>query len=257
MSIFTPVNQIRLTNVAIVRLKKGGKCFEVACYPNKVNSWRKGLEPDIDEVVQSHEIFLNVSKGIIAKKDELQKAFNESDLEKILLLILKQGEIQVTGKERQVQKDNILQEVAVIVADKCVDSDTKRPLTVGYVERAMKDLHYDVNPSRNPKVQALEVIKLLEENLLVKRAQMRVQVDIPGKEAKKVAEKVRPLLVVIEKDEFVHLKMLLIGILEPKNFPILEETVSEGSKGQGTVSILNLTVIAGDGEEEEKLEIPS
>ena len=48
-----------------------------------------------------------------------------------------------------------------------------------------------------------------------------------------------------------------IGILEPKNFPVLEDTVSEGSRGQGSVSILNLTVVAGDEGEEEKLEIPS
>ena len=40
MSIFTPTNQIRLTNVATVRYKKGGKRFEVACYKNKVLSWR-------------------------------------------------------------------------------------------------------------------------------------------------------------------------------------------------------------------------
>jgi hypothetical protein len=33
---FTPVNQVRLTNVAVVRHKKGGKRFELACYPNKV-----------------------------------------------------------------------------------------------------------------------------------------------------------------------------------------------------------------------------
>lgn len=40
---FTPVNQIRLTNVAIVRQKKGGNRFEIACYRNKVRSmwWGK------------------------------------------------------------------------------------------------------------------------------------------------------------------------------------------------------------------------
>jgi hypothetical protein len=38
--IFTPTNQIRLTNIATVRLKKGGKRFEIACYRNKVISWR-------------------------------------------------------------------------------------------------------------------------------------------------------------------------------------------------------------------------
>jgi len=36
----TPVNQKVLTNVAVVRLKKGGKKFELACYRNKVINWR-------------------------------------------------------------------------------------------------------------------------------------------------------------------------------------------------------------------------
>ena len=71
----TPTNQKILTNVAIVRIKKAGKRFEIACYKNKVLSWRQGIEKDIDEVLQSHTVFLNVSKGQVAKKDDLVKAF--------------------------------------------------------------------------------------------------------------------------------------------------------------------------------------
>ncbi len=36
----TPTNQKLLTNVAVVRMKKAGKRFEIACYKNKVLSWR-------------------------------------------------------------------------------------------------------------------------------------------------------------------------------------------------------------------------
>ena len=56
-------NQVSLTNVDVVRAKKNGKRFEIACYKNKVLSWRQGVEKDIDEVLQSHTVFLNVSKG--------------------------------------------------------------------------------------------------------------------------------------------------------------------------------------------------
>mmetsp|Transcript_17882 Transcript_17882/g.22719 ORF Transcript_17882/g.22719 Transcript_17882/m.22719 type:complete len:100 (-) Transcript_17882:474-773(-) len=80
--ITTPVNQIRLTNVAVVRLKKGGKRFEIASYPNKVNEWRQGVETDIDEVLQIDTVFLNVSKGVIAKKEDLNKAFGHSNQQK-------------------------------------------------------------------------------------------------------------------------------------------------------------------------------
>lgn len=36
----TPTNVKLLTNVAVVRMKKCGKRFEIACYKNKVISWR-------------------------------------------------------------------------------------------------------------------------------------------------------------------------------------------------------------------------
>lgn len=42
-SVFQPVGQKRLTNIAVVRLKKAGKRFEIACYRNKVADWRAGM----------------------------------------------------------------------------------------------------------------------------------------------------------------------------------------------------------------------
>ena len=85
MPLFTPTNQKRLTNVAVVRLRKGGKRFEIACYPNKVTAWRDHLEKDLDEVLQARAVFLNVSKGEGAKKDELAKAFGHDDVDKICI----------------------------------------------------------------------------------------------------------------------------------------------------------------------------
>jgi Shwachman-Bodian-Diamond syndrome (SBDS) protein len=38
-----PVGQKRHTNIVVVRLKKGGKKFELACYPNKVSAWREKM----------------------------------------------------------------------------------------------------------------------------------------------------------------------------------------------------------------------
>lgn len=43
MPINQPANQIKLTNVSVVRYKKGGKRFEIACYKNKVREWRTGV----------------------------------------------------------------------------------------------------------------------------------------------------------------------------------------------------------------------
>lgn len=82
--IFTPLNRIQLTNVAVVRLKKGGHRFELACYKNKVVSWRNKVDTNLDDVLQSFSIFTNVSKGHTAKKEDLMAAFGTDDQTKII-----------------------------------------------------------------------------------------------------------------------------------------------------------------------------
>jgi ribosome maturation protein SDO1 len=84
MSIFTPINQVKLTNVSVIRLKKGGKRFELACYKNKVVEYRNKVTKDLDEVLQSRIIFTNVSKGLTAKTSELGQSFGTEDPDKII-----------------------------------------------------------------------------------------------------------------------------------------------------------------------------
>lgn len=100
MKIGTPVNQIRLTNVAYVRLQKGGKRFEIACYRNKVLNWRNKIETDLDEVLQIDTVFTNVSKGMLASGKDLLEAFGTSDQKIVCKEILDRGELQVCDKER-------------------------------------------------------------------------------------------------------------------------------------------------------------
>ena len=83
-----PTNQKRHTNVAVVKLKTAGKRFEIACYKNKVSSWRDGTEKDIGEVLQAERIFTNVGKGEFANSKDLEKAFgtkNEMEIAKRIL----------------------------------------------------------------------------------------------------------------------------------------------------------------------------
>ena len=59
-------------------------------------SWRNKEEVDLDEVLQTHTVFNNVSKGQVAKKADLVKAYGTEDDEKIVLEILAKGQLQVS-----------------------------------------------------------------------------------------------------------------------------------------------------------------
>ncbi|CDF38229.1 Ribosome maturation protein SBDS [Chondrus crispus] len=249
MSLKQPVSQVRLTNVAVVRLKRRGKRFELACYKNKVISWREGNEDDLDEVLQTSSVFTNVSKGVLAKKKDLVDAFKTEDEGAIVLEILKKGELQVSGRERQYQAENLFNEIAVIVSEKCVDPSTKRPFSVGIIERAMRDtIHYAVLPNKTAKVQAQSVIKQLQEHMSISRAQMRLQISVPSSKGKAVREKLREHVQQWEQEEWDPDFQATV-LVDPGCFRIIDETLREATRGQATFEVLSLAVVEDNDEQ--------
>uniref|UniRef100_A0A915MNR9 Ribosome maturation protein SDO1/SBDS N-terminal domain-containing protein n=1 Tax=Meloidogyne javanica TaxID=6303 RepID=A0A915MNR9_MELJA len=117
----TPTNQKLLTNVAIVRLKKCGKRFEIACYKNKKN---------IDEVLQTQNVFVNVARGQLAKRDDLVECFETDNQLEICKTILEKGDLQVSDKERQLTSESSFKEVANLIANMCVNPETQRPYSL-------------------------------------------------------------------------------------------------------------------------------
>lgn len=229
MSIFTPTNQIRLTNVAVVRMKRGGKRFEIACYKNKVISWRSKIEKDIDEVMQTVNIFTNVSKGAVAKKEDLIKCFGHDNMKKICEEILDKGELQVSEKERQVQLESSFKDVATIVSEKCINPETKRPYPVSIIEKSMKSIHFSINPKRNNKQQALDVIKKLKDVLPIERCMMKLRIV----SSKKNKQKILDLASDVESqvvDESGNLE--IICSIDPGHFRQLDELVNSTPRSQ-------------------------
>lgn len=286
MPVFQPSNQIKLTNVSVVRLRKAGKRFEIACYKNKVREWRTGIETDLDEVVQIENVFVNVSKGQVAPSDDLQKAFGTTDIPKILQEILKKGELQVGDKERQHELSNTWKDIATQVAEKCVDPGSQRPYTVGMIEKAMHDVHYSVKTGRSAKqqasvtapslpafytyfshrlciadfvlyipwlasIQALDVIRLLQEKktIPIERARMRIRITMPNKDGKKMKDKILPLTDKVEDEDWSE-EWELIAFIDPGALKTINELLESEIKGRGNVETLNFTTIReGDGDE--------
>ena len=209
-----PSNQIRLTNVSLVRLKKGKKRFEIACYKNKVLEYRNGTETDLDNVLQIPNVFLNVSKGQTASSQDLEKSFGKKvSVDDIILEILKKGELQVGEKERKDQLERVEREVLDIVSGRLVDPKSKRVYTTGMIEKALGQLsahggHREEKPesgtatptngedgvkpkekpiwtgvvtTRSAKSQALDAMKALIawQPIPVARARMRLRVTCP------------------------------------------------------------------------------
>lgn len=249
MSIFTPTNQIRLTNVAVVRMKKGGKRYEIACYKNKVLNWRTKVEKDLDEVLQTHTVFTNVSKGQVAKKEDLVKSFGTDNQTEICTEILSKGELQVSEKERQAQLEAMFRDIATIVADKCVNPDTTRPYPVSMIEKSMKEIHISVKPNKSSKQQALDVIKKLQETIKIERSQMKLRIFIPG--GKSFRSRIKDLASAVDNESMDDGNLQMVFLTDPGNYRKIDEIIRNETKGRGKLEVISLKEVH---EEDEMLE---
>ena len=240
MGIFKPLNQVKLTNVSIVRLKKGAKRFEIACYKNKVIEWRNGVEKDLDNVLQTHQVFLNVSKGELASKDDLLKCFNTTDVEACMLDVLAKGDLQVGEKERNLQLSNLSKDIATIVSEKCVNPETSRPYPATFIEKAMKDIQYSVSSYSSAKKQALQVIALLQaqNTIPIKRASMRLRIVTSSKDGKRLKEKIVGISTIEQEDWSEDWD--LTCLCDPGQFRIINSLIQEETKGKGRVEVLSV-----------------
>ncbi|CAN6458634.1 unnamed protein product [Victoria cruziana] len=239
-----PIGQKRLTNVAVVRLKKHGIRFEVACYKNKVLSWRSGVEKDLDEVLQSQTVYSNVSKGVLAKSKDLIMAFGTDDNSKICLEILEKGELQVAGKERESQLSSQFRDVATIVMQKTVNPETQRPYTISMIERLMHEIHFAVDANSSSKKQALEVIRELQKQFPIKRCPMRLRLIVPEKNISPLMEKLNAWNASIASKEVSASQLTVVCEMEPGFF---RECDSMVRNWQGRLEMLSVSVhVDGD-----------
>nr|ADD37992.1 Ribosome maturation protein SBDS [Lepeophtheirus salmonis] len=246
----TPTNQKLLTNVAVVRIKKAGKRFEIACYKNKVLSWRQGIEKDIDEVLQSHTLFANVSKGQTAKKEDIAKAFDGvTDQTEICKIILQKGDLQVSDKERVAQQGALFKDLATTLSNKCVNPDTKRPYSISMIEKAMKECHIAIKPNKSAKQQVRDTVLKLQASISIEIARMQVKLIFPVSCTKPMKKELSGIS--FEKEGTTDEgECVIIAFIDPGDYRNIEESIRSVTKGKGSMELLTLKEVI---EEEETL----
>lgn len=176
--LFQPIGQVRLTNVATVRLKANNVRFEIACYKNKVLNWKSGVETDIQEVLQCPYIFTSISKGKLAKNEQLLKAFGTKDVDVICRQILDKGEIQVSKEERNQLLHETFKDVVTIISEVAINPKTGKPLSSTLVESTLKASAFSITLKEPAKKQALKALAHLQQLYPddIARSQMRLKI---------------------------------------------------------------------------------
>lgn len=190
-------------------------------------------------MLQVVTVFTDVKKGVVANDKELQTGFKSTDHHKICLEILQQGELQVSEKERKEQLDNLFRDIATLVVEKTVNKQTGKPFTVGVIEAALHEAHYNPNNTKTAKQQVGAAIKLLKESskLPVERAKMRLLITLHSDAAYgEMKNSEAGTDWVLEKETVADKNILLQVAIDPSHFRLISDLAKKDS---GTVEVLS------------------
>ncbi|CAD26465.1 similarity to HYPOTHETICAL PROTEINS of the UPF0023 family [Encephalitozoon cuniculi GB-M1] len=198
---FTPLNQKKLVNVSIVTLKKFGRRYELAVYPNKLYEYRNGMRTPLSEILQTDTIYRSVSKGEIARQGDLDLFCRTH--EEIVREILDCGYEQKSEATRVYEQEKTEREIVQILRNKVTRGG--RHLSEASLREAIGKVHNIY--VGNSKKQSQEILSKLEK-MGFDRVGVRVSVEMSDKVAEFVKQngEIHDGYVMIRSDCFPRFK---------------------------------------------------
>lgn len=168
-----------LDKAVLASYDKGGMHFELYVDPDAAYAYKEGRKPDLKNILVSEEIYENAKKGERAKASNVQKVFGTTDIIKILELVLKEGEVQLTTEQRRKKQEERYRQIVAIIAKEAIDPRTKLPHPINRIEAALEQVRVHIDPFKDAREQVKDIVKELITILPMKFEKIHLAVKVP------------------------------------------------------------------------------
>lgn len=174
---------VSLDKAVIASYEKAGKHLELYVDPEAAYAYKEGRKHDLKNILVAEEIYENAKKGERAKSNDVQKVFGTTDLMKILEIVLKEGEVQLTTEQKRKKQEEKYRQIVAIIAREAIDPRTKLPHPINRIEAALEQARVHVDPFKDAREQVKDIVKELMTILPMKFDKIHLAVKIPPEHA--------------------------------------------------------------------------
>lgn len=161
----------------IARIKQGGKIFEIKVDLEEALKLKKGELSYID--VQGDRIFTNVHRGDVASTADLEIAFGTTDLQEIVLKIIKNGEIQTTQEHRDAEQEKKFNQVIDFLSNNAIDPQTKNPISTERLKSALNQSRINIK-NTSVENQINDILAEISKIIPIKIETKSVKITVPA-----------------------------------------------------------------------------
>ena len=104
--------------------------------------------------------------------------------DEIIKLILNKGEVQISDKERNLSFSNIKHDIANLIVEKTYNINTGFPFPQTLILQVLNDIHFDAKEEQSSKKQAIQAIKIIQDQGIIPIERKYMQIDITMKKGK-------------------------------------------------------------------------
>jgi len=170
----------------IAKYSVNGEEFEIFVDADLAYEYITGKRSDPLSVLEVDEIFKDANKGERQSKEKIEKAFNTTDLAKIVAIILKNGNVPITTEQRNKLLEEKKKQIIAIISRNSIDPRTNAPLPMQRVENAMEQAKVSIDPFKSASDQVDQIVKKISMIIPIKFAVAKVEVTVPAGYASRV-----------------------------------------------------------------------
>lgn len=169
----------------LVKFKKGEHKFEIDVDPDKAMAFKKGQIDDIRDVLKAEKIFTDAKRGEEAPEKDIVAVFGTDDVLEVAKQMVMKGEIQLTEKYRDAQRELKLKQIVNIIHRNGVDPKTHYPHPAARIESAINEVKARIDDNKTAEDQVQDVLEKLRTVLPIKFEIKEIAVKIPAQYAAK------------------------------------------------------------------------
>ncbi|MDP3916681.1 MAG: ribosome assembly factor SBDS [Nanoarchaeota archaeon] len=183
---------VDVDSAVIARLKKFGKSFEILVDCDNALEFRNGRNIPLSEILATFQVYHDVKKGEKISEADLLAAFNTDDVNKVITLILKKGEIQLTSKHREEEREVKKKKLINIIHSNAVDSKTGYPHPAERIANALGESKFKLDDYKSAESQVDDALSALRTIIPIKFEKKEIEIKVPAQfagQAKSIAHK--------------------------------------------------------------------
>lgn len=171
---------VKINEAVIARLEKQGHKFEVLVDPKLAMDLKQGKEINFDDLLADEKIFKDSKKGEVVSPESLQSVFLTTDISKIVVKIIEDGDVQLTTQQRKDFVERKRAEIINIISKNAIDPKNKTPHPPKRIENAMQEAGIHIDAFKSNEEQIKTIVDSIKKIIPISMEKVKFAIKIPA-----------------------------------------------------------------------------